>query len=753
VADVSQTRNKVSIEVKNQYRTTDISSPSGGPSGTPQRISVALVEDVKTTQIVERSDIRVVNVGASLFQGIILDPATVSHTLLQDIGSNTHVAIDSHIVTANAHIADASIHYAMASIDHGTISGLADDDHTQYFRADGTRTLAGPLTQNTGDVNFNSLQGDYDFTINGLGKQGYKYDSGLDYHLWSGDWESDVFKYLSATTGNSECLFIGEDVGVNNTGLNNTGIGSNALNANTTGINNIAIGTFALLSNVDGQNNVGIGKDALRLNVSGSDNFALGVGALYNNTGEDNIAFGRASLYSNTTGANNVGIGRSTLNSNTTGKFGVAIGNSTLTNSVDGWYNVGIGYRALRDVTSGAKNVAIGGLAGYSAGSGDLNVFLGHNAGYFWTGSNALFISNSDTTTPLIYGEFDTGDLKFSSPTVQDFYSYDGGLEYHYFKGDWESDVFKYQNTTTGATNAFAIGPSAGTGTGEGNYSWGTSAGGALTTGTFNTFIGHQSGQLTTTGFYNVGLGFRTLQDNVSGTRNVGIGYLALTNATGSYNLAIGGLTGSAITTGQYNVLIGSGGATALTTGNNNFVLGALSAQALVSGGNNIILGADSARTAHNKNNLVAIGWQAGRNANSASSLFLGREAGYSENTDQRLHIANNQTESLMYGEFDTRYLQINGILKPEANRSTVSLLTTSTTLTHTITHAVQTTSGITTQLWATPTAGDHVEIRNRSGGSCTISGGAETIEGSTTITLYDGETADLIYANGEWKI
>lgn len=35
------------------------------------------------------------------------------------------------------------------------------------------------------------------------------------------------------------------------------------------------------------------------------------------------------------------------------------------------------------------------------------NIFLGHKAGYNETGSNKLYIDNSNTSSPLIYGEFD----------------------------------------------------------------------------------------------------------------------------------------------------------------------------------------------------------------------------------------------------------------------------------------------------------------------------------------------------------
>jgi len=72
--------------------------------------------------------------------------------------------------------------------------------------------------------------------------------------------------------------------------------------------------------------------------------------------------------------------------------------------------------------TSGNGNIGIGTYSGYNNTAGSYNVFLGYGAGYNETGSNKLYIENSYTTTPLIYGEFDnnihrvSGEFQVVSP-------------------------------------------------------------------------------------------------------------------------------------------------------------------------------------------------------------------------------------------------------------------------------------------------------------------------------------------------
>ena len=178
----------------------------------------------------------------------------------------------------------------------------------------------------------------------------------------------------SNTEGNLNS-FIGASAGYSNTtGIQNTFLGYRAGYYNTTGYSNSFLGLTAGASNTTGYRNTFVGEDAGQNNTTGSENTFLGNGAGYDNTtGVYNTFIGQNAGYSNTTGYSNTFIG---LNS--------------------GYGN-----------TTGHNNTFIGFMAGSSNTDGAGNVFLGYNAGFNETGSNKLYIDNSDTSYPLIYGDFD----------------------------------------------------------------------------------------------------------------------------------------------------------------------------------------------------------------------------------------------------------------------------------------------------------------------------------------------------------
>ncbi|TAD96326.1 MAG: hypothetical protein EAZ97_14270, partial [Bacteroidetes bacterium] len=90
---------------------------------------------------------------------------------------------------------------------------------------------------------------------------------------------------------------------------------------------------------------------------------------------------------------------------NTTGGWNTFIGASAAENNTTGANNVFVGMWAGRNNSTGNDNTYVGSNAGHlSTGTG--NIFLGNNAGYNETGSNKLYIANSNTATPLIFGDF-----------------------------------------------------------------------------------------------------------------------------------------------------------------------------------------------------------------------------------------------------------------------------------------------------------------------------------------------------------
>ena len=242
-----------------------------------------------------------------------------------------------------------------------------------------------------------------------------------------------------------------------NTGGDNLAVGFQAMNKNTTGIQNVGLGTNALYNNLGGSNNVAIGAGTLFTNVSGGSNTAIGFQALNKNTGSNNLAFGvnalylnqsgflntavgNASLQNNLVGSSNTAIGSQALNKNTGsdnlaigvnalylnegGFLNTAIGNAALQNNLVGSGNTAIGSQALqnstgtgnlalgvnslKDLSTGASNTSIGNYSGVNK-NGSGNIYIGFEAGKVVAStieSNKLYIANSSTTQPTVYGDF-----------------------------------------------------------------------------------------------------------------------------------------------------------------------------------------------------------------------------------------------------------------------------------------------------------------------------------------------------------
>lgn len=236
----------------------------------------------------------------------------------------------------------------------------------------------------------------------------------------------------SNTSGSSNTALGHNALFLTNTGGNNTACGTWAMYANTTGSNNTAIGYYSLGHNTEGTDNTAVGFNALGTNRElGRENTAVGSEALFANTnGLFNSALGFKALYSNLDGANNTAVGNEALFTNSTGIGNTAIGSNALYQNGIGNYNVGIGHGTNKQNQDGSNNTIIGYEAGGQTVSHSKsgNVFIGYQAGYSESGSNLLYIDNSNTSAPLIWGDFSSNQIVIngnssSNPNSRTFFS------------------------------------------------------------------------------------------------------------------------------------------------------------------------------------------------------------------------------------------------------------------------------------------------------------------------------------------
>ncbi|MFN8254306.1 MAG: tail fiber domain-containing protein [Bacteroidales bacterium] len=248
-------------------------------------------------------------------------------------------------------------------------------------------------------------------------------------------------------------LFLGYESGVeNSTGTNNTFLGYQAGYLNTIGADNVFIGQSAGYSNISGSNNSFLGYNAGYSNSNGTYNAFFGDGAGYLNTsGNYNTLIGYHAGYNTGASGYNTAVGYESGLSLTswqggvfvgfeagrmiTGRGNTALGASSGNYATSGEYNVFIGSLAggrndQQSLNGGSRNVFVGRQAGYFFGDGNDNVAIGYLAGSNNTGSgniligtsagsgvvtnNSLYIDNSSTSTPLIYGDFSLRRLSFN---------------------------------------------------------------------------------------------------------------------------------------------------------------------------------------------------------------------------------------------------------------------------------------------------------------------------------------------------
>jgi hypothetical protein len=144
---------------------------------------------------------------------------------------------------------------------------------------------------------------------------------------------------------------------------------------------------------------------------TGDDNTFIGAWAGMGNTiGHRNTFVGLRAGSGNMTGYHNTYIGHRTGEDNMYGHHNTIVGDSAGSHSIGSDYNTFLGSGAGCRI-NGGSNTFLGAGAGGMSSTGDGNIFVGHQAGYNESGSNKLYIDNTNTTSPLIYGEFDNDIL------------------------------------------------------------------------------------------------------------------------------------------------------------------------------------------------------------------------------------------------------------------------------------------------------------------------------------------------------
>lgn len=131
----------------------------------------------------------------------------------------------------------------------------------------------------------------------------------------------------------------------------------------------------------------------------------------------ENTVIGSDALAALESGIRNVAVGRYSLVNQKTGNGNTAVGHASGFSNETAGGNTIVGYEGLFANKSGGNNTCIGNEAGKD-NEGSENIFLGAQAGLKEKGSKKLYIASSETTEPLILGEFPNGELAFNTSKI-----------------------------------------------------------------------------------------------------------------------------------------------------------------------------------------------------------------------------------------------------------------------------------------------------------------------------------------------
>lgn len=466
----------------------------------------------------------------------------------------------------------------------------------------------------------------------------------------------------------------------------------------TTGTLGTGTGAGGEVDTDNAQFNVGLGYESLEAISSGDGNTGIGYRALkFIETSDNNTAIGNRAMYKATGSENSF--------------VGAWSGGPTVVGNTSS-YNSGLGSYVLASIETGNNNVAVGHNAGGLLTTGSGNILIGYEAGVGLVNeSDRLFIDNSGTSYPLIYGDFSSDALTFNGSTTttgtsafEDVVSIGGtttaageirlledlddGSHYTAFKAQAQAANVTYILPAADGTNGYVL-----TTNGSGTLSWAAASGGATNIDglsdaksggasfTNSLLLGHQSVtptdaeqntgvglggvlQALTSGDQNTAVGYGAADGVSSGFLLTAIGYNALGAASSAARIvAIGAQAGESTTTGAYSVFIGNQAAQSFT-GASNVVAVGYGAMRLATGGDNVAIGTEALNGLTTGTNNVAIGTYAGNTnvTTGSGNVFIGDRVYPSINVSNKLYIHNGPTDSpLIYGDFSGSTLTFNG--------------------------------------------------------------------------------------------
>jgi len=616
-----------------------------------------------------------------------------------------------------------------------TLGSEGDSHYNVYYGTGTNNSLPGTAYENSFfgyGAGYNNNEGDWNtfmgflsgyFNLGGIRNTFIGAEAGYNNEYGDNDIFLGYYAGYNNTIGDDNTI-LGAYAGYSNTsGNKNTFVGRSSGYDNSYGNNNTFVGYKAGESNVDGEYNVFMGSYSGDANTSADDNTFIGYASgSSNTTGQRNTFIGNSSGYANTEGRRNIFIGYYSGNSNIGGDYNTFVGNNAGSSNSSGSLNSFMGFRAGYSTTTGDYNSLFGSYAGYSITEGDFNtilgyqagynaagtdnVFLGHGAGYDETGSNKLYIENSTTSLPLIYGEFDNDLVKINGDLrVRENFSLDNGttnvndivtgstnndkLVTQGYVDDnamgfaltdgyipvWDESDNRLEDSiiSQGGTSAIHISGSLDLANWDLSLDNGTTWINAteinLLDGKTSVAAGaSDNDKLVTKGYVD------TYDDVGGGSGNEGDAYYnvyfgsgagnSLTSSANS-NCFFGYQTGYNTTSGDENTFIGDFSGYNNSTGSFNTFVGRSAGEYNSEGGQNTFVGENSGY--HNTTGDIntCIGEGAGfSNETGEGNVFLGSEAGYYETGSNKLYIENSDSSSpLIYGEFDNDLVTVNGHL------------------------------------------------------------------------------------------